>query len=472
MYDIAIIGAGVTGAMLARELSRFQLSVCLLEGENDVSCGASKANSAIVHSGLDPVPGTLKARLNVQGVPLMEQLAGELDVPFVKNGSMVAAFNAQEANALEGLLRRGRENGVPGLSLLTGDEARALEPNLSPDVTAALLAPSSGIICPYELTCACVGNAMDNGAELLLNFPVQAMEPTEDGFAVSSPGRTIRCRYLVNCAGCGADAVAALLDDAFFTITPRKGEYLVLDKSQGGLVSHTIFQAPTAKGKGVLVTPTVDGNLLAGPTAVPSHDTDTTPGGLGTVAALCKKSVPAIRLGEVITSFAGLRASYEGGDFIIEPSHKHRRLLHVAAIDSPGLTASPAIARYALNLLKGMGLALTARENPVTTRQSPHHFRTLSREEKNRVIAQEPAYGRVVCRCEGVTEGEILAALRQNPRAADLDGVKRRVRAGMGRCQGGFCSPRVMELIAGELGVPLEEVTKKGPGSHVAAGRL
>ncbi len=476
MFDVAIIGAGVVGALTARELTRYRLSVCLLEKENDVAMGASKANSGIIHGGFDPEPGTLKAKLNARGVPLLYKAAEELHVPHKNNGSMVLAFSKEEDAVIDELYARGLKNGISGMDILTGAEARRLESNLSDQVTKALLVTNAGIICPYALTIAAAGNAMDNGAELYTNYAVQTIAKTADGFQIgAADGRQITARYLVNCAGGHADTIAALAGDRSFEILPRAGEYMLLDKSEGNTVSHTIFQVPTVNGKGVLVTPTADGNLLLGPTAErvqTPESTETTAAGLEAVATLARKSVPGVNTRAVITSFSGVRSSEKNGDFIIRESEQVKGLIHAAAIDSPGLSSATAIAEYIVELLHGSGLKL--QENPAFdgTRVDTHAFRKLSDEEKDAFIKQNPAYGRIICRCETVSEGEILDALRRNPKATDIDGVKRRTRAGMGRCQGGFCMPYVMRLIEKETGKPMTEITKKGGSSNAVTSRL
>ncbi len=474
-FDVVIIGAGVTGAMLARNLSRYQLQVCLLEKENDVAMGASKANSGIVHGGYDPEPGTLKALMNTRGVEPLFQAAKELNVPCQRNGSMVCAFAGEEAH-LEELLRRGAENGIDGLEILSGDEARALEPFLSDEVTKVLRVPNAGIISPYELTVAAVGNAMDNGVTLCRNFAVCKIEKADGSFAVTAQsGETVTGKYVVNCAGGNADKIAELAGDGFFRVIPRAGEYMLLDKVQGHKAKHTLFQCPSDKGKGILVSPTVHGNLLVGPTAIPvetSESRDTTQSGLDEVAELSRKTVPSVDLRQVITSFTGVRASEKSGDFILKASEKVPGLIHAAAIDSPGLTCCVAIADRLTELLAQAGLTLLEKEHWDGTREDPCAFRELNDEEKDAYIKQHPEYGKIVCRCETVTEGEILQAIRQNPGARDLDGVKRRTRSGMGRCQGGFCGPYVMQLLARELGIPMEQVTKCGEGSPMLTGRI
>lgn len=477
MFDVAIIGGGVIGGMLARQLSRYQLSVCLLEKGSDVAMGATKANSGIVHGGYDPLPGTLKARLNAEGVQKLYDVADEIHAPYRKNGSFVCAFGTPaEEKTVRELYERGQANGIKGLEILTGDEARALEPALSDEVSLVLNVTGAGIICPYELTVAAIGNAMDNGVALKVNFAVSAIKRIESGFTLTAEsGESVAAAYVVNCAGAYADRVAAMVGDDFFTIIPRAGEYMLLDKNEGARVSHTIFQVPGAAGKGILVTPTVDGNLLTGPTAAKVEApccTETTPAGLQTVARLAAKSVPSVNFRQVITSFSGVRASTACGDFIIEPARAVQGMLHVAAIDSPGLTCCVAIADYAIELLRTMGLATAERADFNPYRENPHAFREMSDAEKDAYIKAHPTYGKIVCRCETVSEGEIRDAIRRNPPARDIDGVKRRTRSGMGRCQGGFCMPYVMRLIAEENGVAMESVTKKGDGSYQLIGKL
>ncbi len=475
-YDVAIIGAGVVGGMLARELSRYDLSVCLLEKENDVAMGASRANSGIIHGGYDPKPDTLKARLNAQGIDLLYQAARELNVRHKNCGALVCAFGSpQEEAVLKELFVRGLANGISCVRLISGDDARALEPGLSAQVSRALYVPNAGIICPYDLTIAAVGNAMDNGVALKRNFEVVSIEKGDDFILTSSQGETVICRYLVNCAGGYADRIAALAGDGFFTILPRAGEYMLLDKAEGSRVSRTIFQVPGNAGKGILVTPTVDGNLLVGPTASLVADpdcTETTAQGLARVAQLGAKSVPGVDFRQVITTFTGVRSSEEQGDFIIQPSETVEKLVHVAAIDSPGLTACVAIGKMAVDILSRIGLSLGEKPDWNPHRDDPHAFRGMTEEEQDAYIHTHPEYGRIVCRCETVSEGEMLDAIRRNPAALDLDGIKRRTRVGMGRCQGGFCSPYVMKLIARERGIQMEDVTKSGKGSQLLTGRL
>lgn len=471
MFDAAIIGAGVVGAMMARELSKYRLKTVVLEKENDVAMGASRANSGIVHAGYDCTPGSLKAKLNVEGAAMMEDICKALGVKFKRNGSLVIGFDEEDRKGIEILLEKGRKNGVK-VEFLDKAGVKAVEPNIGSKVTCALYAPTGGIVCPYDLTIAALGNAMDNGTELKRNFPVTAIEKIPGGYRISSAGEAVEARYVVNCAGLYSDSVAKMIGDDSIAVHPRKGEYMLLDKECGDLVRNTIFRTPSKMGKGILVSPTVDGNLLLGPTSVDredKEDKDTTAEGFAEILTKAREYVENLPAGKVITSFCGLRAAGNTGDFIITSPEKG--FVNAAGIESPGLSASPAIAKYIAEMLREQGLELV--ENPayIATRVSTHHFRDASLEEKNAMIKENPAYGRIICRCEGVTEGEILDAIRRNPGARDLDGVKRRTRAQMGRCQGGFCMPYITELLAKEQGIAYEEVTKCGGKSVINVGK-
>ncbi len=473
-YDVAIIGAGVVGALTARVLSRYKLKAVVLEKESDAAGGASRANSGIVHGGFDPFPDTKKARLNVRGTAMMPSVTEELGVSYRQNGSLVLAFSEEEMNTVRALYRRGTENGVPGLSLLSAAEVVALEPAVSPRVVGALRCTSSGIVCPYSLTIAALGNAMDNGVDLVCDFPVDRIDASDNGFSIYAADKKVEATYVVNCAGLYGDRIAAMVGDGQYTLIPKKGEYLLLDRTEGGLVSHTLFQVPTAAGKGVLVSPTADGNLLVGPTSVAIDDKecrDVTLDGINAIRAAAAKSVESIPYRQVITSFTGLRAALVGEeDFVIEASASSPRFIHAIGIDSPGLSSAPAIAEELFSMLKDAGLKAEKNESFDGRRVPYHRFRDLPAEEKNAIIRREPAYGHIVCRCETVTEGEILEAIHRNPPARTMDGVKRRVRAGMGRCQGGFCCTYVAELIAKENRFPTTEVTKFGGKSYLLVG--
>lgn len=472
MFDVAVIGGGVIGGMVARELTAYTGSVCILEAKSDVALGATRANSGIVHAGYDAEPGTLKARLNVRGSVMMEKTCRDLGVKYRNNGSLVVGFNDEDKATLNSLLERGRGNGVKGLSILSREELLALEPNIGDEVQVALHAPTGGIVCPYELCMAAVGNAMDNGAELRLGFKVDRIEQTEGGYRIFSGEDFVDARSVVNCAGVHSDEIAALVGDESFSVRPRKGEYMLLDREAGAHVSHTVFRCPSKMGKGVLVSPTVDGNLLVGPTAEDIDDkenTATTREGLAKIRRLAAEQVRGIEFAKVITSFTGLRATGSTGDFII--GMPKPLFLNLAGIESPGLSSAPAIAEYAVDMLRDGGLELTRRDDFDPHRRPMHFFSEMTRDEKNALISEQPEYAHVICRCETVTEGEILYAIRTNPRPTDLDGVKRRTRATMGRCQGGFCTPYIIELLAREMGVDYTEVTKQGGGSYINFGR-
>ena len=472
MYDVAIIGAGVVGGMIARTLSAYNLKLCILEKENDVASGATKANSAIVHAGFDAKEGTLKAKLNVEGSNMMEKVTKELGVKYRRNGSLVIGFNEEDRCAIEMLLERGKTNGVEGLRLIGKEELKKLEANISDNVTVALYAPSGAIVCPYELAIAAVGNAMDNGADLKLNFKVTRIKKEDNWYEMFSEKESIKAKIVVNAAGVFSDKIAEMIGDSSFKITPRRGQYILLDKECGNIVSHTIFRTPSKMGKGILVTPTVDGNLLTGPTSVDiedKEDVSCTPECFEKIIKEANENVKGIPYNKTITSFSGLRATGSTGDFII--NSPVRGFINVAAIESPGLTASPAIALMVKELLEKQGVVLKNNENYNPFRKAMHAFREASIEEKNNIIKKDKSFGRIICRCEGITEGEILEAIHTNPKPTDLDGVKRRTRAQMGRCQGGFCTPYITALLSKELDIPCEEITKFGNDSKIITGK-
>ena len=468
-YDVVIIGAGITGAMAARELSRYDLKLCILEAASDVAMGATKANSAIVHAGFDAKEGTLKAKFNVEGSKMFEQVCKELGAKYKRIGALVVGFSDEDKKTLRELLERGERNGVEELRLIESrEELLKIEPNIGEGVTCALLAPTSAITCPYELCIAAVGNAMDNGAELKLSYKVESIVKGEDEYIINNE---LKAKVVINAAGCYADEIARMVGDDSFTITPRRGEYVLLDREAGGTAKHTVFRCPSAMGKGVLVTPTVDGNLLLGPTAENIEDKDdktTTLEGQAFVKKSAKEQVAGIDLRKSITSFTGLRSVGSTGDFIITEPVKG--FINAAAIESPGLSSAPAIAVYLAEMV-GKDIELKENKDFVPCRKPAHYFSEMSLDEKNEKIKEDPSFGHIICRCETVTEGEILEALRTNPKPTDLDGIKRRTRAQMGRCQGGFCSPYIVELIAKELGIDETEVTKTGGESKILIGR-
>ena len=450
------------------------MKVCLLEKGHDVASGSSKANSGIVHAGYDCTPGSLKALLNVHGAKIMEKTALELDVLYRKTGSLVAGFGEKDKEVLQALLDKGIANGVEGLIILDREELAKLEPQLSEEVTHALYAPSAGIICPYELTVAAVENAVENGVELYRSYEVKDITFSSGHIEINTGCNTIACRYFVNAAGAYSGEVAAMAGDDSITIKPRKGEYLLMDKAVGSIVKRVIFQSPTAMGKGILVTPTVDGNIMIGPDAQDiddSEDNSTTALGLEHVVQGARRALPNLDARQVITSFAGLRARSVTGDFIIGASKVNANFINVAGIESPGLTCAPAIGEYVSDILCRQGLERVPKEGFKCERDKVLRFRELKGDELEALLMKEPSYGRLICRCEKVTEGEVVDCIRRPAGALDLDAVKRRTRAGMGRCQGDFCTPRLVELLSRELGTPYNEVTKKGGESWLLAGR-
>ena len=474
MYEVIIIGAGVTGAAVARELSRYDISTCVLEKCEDVCEGTSKANSAIIHAGFDAAEGTLMAKLNVRGNEMMDDLARDLDIPFKRNGSMVVCIHKEALGGLQELYDRGIKNGVKGLKILGREEALEMEPNLSENVEGALFAPSGGIVCPFELNIAMAENANMNGVEFRFNTEVEDIKKKDDGLwhLRTNNGEYI-ARYVVNAAGVYADRIHNMVSRDKMKIIERRGDYCLLDKQVGGYVSHTIFPQPTKLGKGVLVSPTVHGNLIVGPTAIDIEDkegTNTTEEGINDLIAKAGNHIRNLPIRNVITSFAGLRAHEEHHEFIIKEVDDAPCFIDCAGIESPGLTSSPAIGEMVAGMLKEK-MGLTEKKDWIATRKGVKKTEGLSVEEMNALIKENPAYGNIVCRCESITEGEILDAIHRPLGARSLDGVKRRTRAGMGRCQAGFCSPRTMEIIHRELGIPYEKITKSGGKSNIVLER-
>ena len=477
VFDVIIIGAGVIGCSVASRLSAYKCGIAVLERTHDLSCGASKANSGIVHGGFDAAEGSLKAKFNVLGCAMMEEEAGRLDFPYRRNGSMVLAFGKEEEETLQKLYRRGIKNGAKGLSIISGGEVRALEPNVSPAVTAALYCTSSGITSPYEMTVAYGENAAQNGAEFYFDSAVAKITREGKNFLLTtSSGEKYIARAVVNCAGVHADDVCRAYEGEgekiSFTITPRRGEYILLDKTEGGKVNATLFHTPTAMGKGILVTPTVHGNLLLGPTADDigdKEDADTTSSGGERVLAGAKKSVPSILTKTAITRFSGVRAHPSSEDFII--GRAFEGWYNLAGIESPGLTCAPALGKYMAQMIAA-DYNFEEDKDYIAERKGIRAFAAMSYEERERAIAENPLYGKIVCRCEQVTEAEIVQSIRRPLGARDMDGVKRRTRAGMGRCQSGFCMPRVAEIIARELNIDINEVTKFGGASYMTEGYI
>ena len=473
MMDVAIIGGGVTGCAIARELTRWQLDVCLFEKASDVAEGTSKANSGIVHAGYDAQPGSQKAKFNIRGAAMFPELSRTLDVPYRQNGSLVVGFSDADRERLGGLFEKGRENGVKALELVDGSRAHELCPTLAPEVCCALYAPTAGIVCPYELTLAFAENAVKNGARFVFDAEVTGIEKMTGGWRLTfADGKTAEARAVVNAAGVYADVMNNMVSAHKLHIVARRGEYCLFDRTVSALAPMTIFQTPTAMGKGVLVTQTVDGNLLAGPTASDiddKADTDTTAAGLDYALQTAARSVGPLPTRQIITSFAGLRAHLETDDFVVGEAEDAPGFFNAAGIESPGLSSAPAIGEEVAKLVAAH---LGARENDAfdPVRHGIPKFREMTNDERAAHIAENGAWGRVVCRCETVTEAEIVEAIRRPLGATTLDGVKRRTRAGMGRCQSGFCTTRVLDILSRELGVEPETLTKHGAGSEILTG--
>ena len=474
MVDVVIIGAGVVGCSIARELSRYDLQIQVLERASDVCEGTSKANSGIVHAGFDAHPGTLKAKMNVAGNEKMEALSRELDFPFQRNGSLVLCFAEKDRDKLEKLLEQGIANGVKELRIIEKEELRQMEPDISREAVAALYAPTGGIVCPFGLTIAMAENAAVNGVEFKLETQVFSVKRKENHYLVTTSRGEVECLAVVNAAGVYADTFHNMVSGRRLHIIPRKGEYCLLDKKVGNYVHSTIFQLPTVYGKGVPVTPTVHGNLLIGPTAADIEDKEavsTTGEGIADVQKRAALSVEKLPTKQIITSFAGLRAHEEGGDFVLGEPEDASGFFDAAGIESPGLTCAPALGEYLAGLVAER-LKAEKKENFVAARKGIPNMALASEEERKKLIAENPAFADVVCRCELVTEGEILAAIHRPVGATTLDGVKRRTRAGMGRCQAGFCSPRTVELLARELNRDMAEITKNEKGSEFLTGYI
>ena len=481
-FDVIIIGGGVVGCMVARTLSRYQLKILLIEKEADIGAGTSSANTAIVHAGYDPLPGTLKAAMNVAGNPMWDTLAGELNFPFVRRGDYVVAVTIEERHRLEGLLEQARKNGVPGMHMVLPEEMLRREPNLSPQITGALWAPTGGICDPFAVTVAAAENAVQNGAVILLETAFKSFILDPKGrriLGVETSRGAFLSRWVVNAAGLHSDEVmhaAGVRPE--FQISPRLGEYIVLDRAEV-TINNVLFPAPSARGKGILVTTTMHGNTILGPNSNPAPDKENrevTGAGLDEIWKGAHKLVPSLNPRHTIAVFAGLRATGNArcedssvdycGDFIVEIPREVQGLVNLGGIESPGLTAAPAIAQRVVELLKDAGQRLVRKKDWNPIRPPRPRFRDLSREEQIKLIRSDPGYARIICRCEMVTEGEILAEINAPVPARTYDAIKRRTWLGTGRCLGSFDTPRVVAILAHELGVSPCDVTKKGPGSE------
>ena len=474
MFDVTIIGAGIVGCSISRELSKYNLKICVLEKSSDVASGTSKANSAIVHAGFDAKPSSLKGKLNAKGNKMYTKLAEELDFPFKRNGSLVLCFDKLHMGELKYLLEQGVENGVPDLVILDGEQVRKMEPNITQNCIGALFVPTGGIVCPYEMTIAMAENAYANGVEFKFETEVIGIDKNLNDFVIKTTDSKIKTKVIINAAGLFSDEINNMVSQNKFKILPRRGEYVLFDKAVGDLVTKTIFQLPTKFGKGVLVTPTVDGNLLIGPNAEDGNskdDFDTTQEGIDEILAKAQLSIQgSLPMNMVITSFAGNRARIEEDDFMIGEALDAKNFINVAGIASPGLSCAPSIAVMVVDIVKEkLTLLKNEKFNPI--RKGIRKFRKMSNEERKEIIKKIPEYGRIICRCETVTEGEILDAIRRPLGARTLDGVKERTRAGMGRCQSGFCATRIVDILSKELNIPRSDVTKSGGNSILITGK-
>lgn len=475
MYDVVIIGAGVIGSFIARELSKYKLNIAIVEKDNEVSNGTTKANSAIIHGGYDAKPGTKMAKFNSSGNPMFDKVCEELDVPFKRIGSLVLAFNDEDMEALKELYDRGIENKIPDVEIIYKDKIMEMEPNINDDVLAALYSPTAGIVGSYELAIALCENAVDNGVKLMLNNQVKDIEKIDGGYRILTDNEELQSKYIINCAGVHADKINNMVAKESFKIIPKRGQYYILDKSASNITNHVIFQCPNKFGKGVLIAPTVHGNIIVGPDSEVLDDDQrdekqTSGDSLDYVKNTASKSIKNIPFNKTITNFSGVRAEPSTKDFIIEESKDAKGFINVAGIKSPGLSSAPSIAEHVVSLIEKIdnGLEENKEFNP---RREMIVFDKLSKEEKSELIKKDSRYGRVICRCENITEGEIVDSINKSAGATTVDGIKRRVRPGAGRCQGGFCGPRVMEILARELGKDIKQVVKDGEKSNILTGK-
>jgi glycerol-3-phosphate dehydrogenase len=471
MYDVIIIGGGVVGCALARELSRYNLQIALLEKEVEVGFGTSKTNSGIIHAGHHSPTGTHKSKFEWAGNQMWDDLARDLKFGFKRIGELLIAQKPEDLQFLDDLKKQGELRGVSGLEIWGSKRLQKEEPNLSHSILQALHAPTAAVINPYEACFGLIESARLNGVELYCGTPVVSIKKNSAGFSLQTPWENYQSRIVLNVAGVFADRIAAMVNADSFKISPRKGEEYMLDRRLQGIVSHLIFPTPSATSKGVLIIPTVDGPIMVGPTADDvdnREDFSTSFSGASRIFASVRKYCPAISERDTITEFAGLRAVADNNDFIIEASSVNG-FYNIAGIQSPGLTAAPAIATYVTDMLRADGLPLVEKSAWKAEIDGPPHFSRMTAAEREAAILKNPAYGKIVCRCESVTEAEVLYAIKHGART--LDGVKFRVRAGMGRCQGGFCTTRIMDILSQALEIPLTEISKRGPGSEVCVSR-
>ena len=467
MRDIIVIGAGVVGCSIARELSKYNLDVLVVEKNSDVSEGVSKGNSGIVHAGYNEKIGTLKAKLNIEGNKIFDDLSRDLQFPFKRNGAFILAFSDEEMKTLESLKENGEKLGVEGLEILTREEALNIEPNLNKEIVGVLNVKTSGIVSPYEMTIALAENAAENGVEFKLNSKVTNIEKISEGYKVTLNNKeVVSGKIIINASGLEGAFLNNLVSMTKREINPVKGEYCLFDKVAGAMINKTLFQVPNKLSKGVLVTPTAEGNLLVGPNAVEGKTLETSREGIDEILDKSKKSLEELPVARILNTFSGIRPKTKGGDFIIEEVEDAKNFINVIGIDSPGLTAAPAIGVYVVNMIKEK-LDLVEKKNFKKTREKIVRFAELSLEEKNKLIKEKPAYGHMVCKCEFVTEGEIVEAIHRPIRAITVDAIKRRTRASMGGCQGVGCTLSISKILSRELGIDISDINKNSEGSPV-----
>ncbi|WP_338912583.1 NAD(P)/FAD-dependent oxidoreductase [Clostridium perfringens] len=467
MRDIIVIGAGVVGCSIARELSKYNLDVLVVEKNSDVSEGVSKGNSGIVHAGYNEKIGTLKAKLNIEGNKIFDDLSRDLQFPFKRNGAFILAFSDEEMKTLESLKENGEELGVEGLEILTREEALNIEPNLNKKIVGVLNVKTSGIVSPYEMTIALAENAAENGVEFKLNSKVTNIEKISEGYKVTLNNKElVSGKLIINASGLEGAFLNNLVSMTKREINPVKGEYCLFDKVAGAMINKTLFQVPSKLSKGVLVTPTAEGNLLVGPNAVEGKTLETSREGIDEILDKSKKSLEELPVARILNTFSGIRPKTKEGDFIIEEVVDAKNFINVIGIDSPGLTAAPAIGVYVVNMIKER-LDLVEKKNFKKTREKIVRFAELSLEEKNKLIKEKPAYGHMVCKCEFVTEGEIVEAIHRPIKALTVDAIKRRTRASMGGCQGVGCTLPISKILSRELGIDISDINKNSEGSPV-----
>ncbi|PWX64255.1 NAD(P)/FAD-dependent oxidoreductase [Clostridium perfringens] len=467
MRDIIVIGAGVVGCSIARELSKYNLDVLVVEKNSDVSEGISKGNSGIVHAGYNEKIGTLKAKLNIEGNKIFDDLSRDLQFPFKRNGTFILAFSDEEMKTLESLKENGEKLGVEGLEILTREEALNIEPNLNKEIVGVLNVKTSGIVSPYEMTIALAENAAENGVEFKLNSKVTSIEKISEGYKVTLNNKElVSGKIIINASGLEGAFLNNLVSMSKREINPVKGEYCLFDKVAGAMINKTLFQVPNKLSKGVLVTPTAEGNLLVGPNAVEGKTLETSREGIDEILDKSKKSLEELPVARILNTFSGIRPKTKGGDFIIEEVEDAKNFINVIGIDSPGLTAAPAIGVYVVNMIKER-LDLVEKKNFKKTREKIVRFAELSLEEKNKLIKEKPAYGHMVCKCEFVTEGEIVEAIHRPIKALTVDAIKRRTRASMGGCQGIGCTLPISKILSRELGIDISDINKNSEGSPV-----